>query len=158
MHSRVRKRNLEESERQSRSGRERMTGVCAQGGGVLFAPRSHYLYLPTPTSTSHHSYLPHVLPPTTYLPTSRTTVLTLVSTTTFANLSLPPPLTCSFQMTDLSIMGTTSSIHDLTLPHLPHYLTIAAYLIHTACTQAATVLAESSSCFCRGRDVKCLHT
>lgn len=103
------------------------------------------------------------LPPicTTYLPdlsTSRTTVLTLVSTTTFAKLSLSPPLTCSSQMTELSIMGTTSSIHDTTLPHLPHYLTIAAYLIHTACTQAATVSAESSSCFCRERDVKCLHS
>lgn len=96
---------------------------------------------------------------TTYLlGGSRTTVLTLVSTTTFAKLSLSPPLTCSSQMTELSIIGTTSSIHDITLPHLPHYLTIAAYLIHTACTQAATVSAESSSCFCRERDVKCLHS
>lgn len=95
-----------------------MTGVCAQGGGVLFAPRSHYL-LPLPLTCT--TYL--------LLPTSRTTVLTLVSTTTFAKLSLSPPLTCSSQMTELSIMGTTSSIHDITLPHLPHYLTIAAYVI-----------------------------
>lgn len=105
--------------------------------------------------------LPLPLTCTTYLPTyrtSRTTVLTLVSTTTFAKLSLSPPLTCSSQMTELSIMGTTSSIHGITLPHLPHYLTIAAYLVHTARTQAATVSAESSSCFCRERDVKCLHS
>lgn len=105
--------------------------------------------------------LPLPLTRTTYLPTyrtSRTTVLTLVSTTTFAKLSLSPPLTCNSQMTELSIMGTTSSIHDITLPHLPHYLAIAAYLIHTACTQAATVSAESSSCFCRERDMKCLHS
>lgn len=121
-------------------------GLCARRRCTFCSAKSlHNLPLP-PTCTTY------------LLGGSRTTVLTLVSTTTFAKLSLSPPLTCNSQMTELSIMGTTSSIHDITLPHLPHYLTIAAYLIHTACTQAATVSAESSSCFCRERDMKCLHS